>query len=130
MVVGEGRGREAITHIELIERYPPLLRGHEELEALASLVECQLETGRTHQIRVHMSHIGHPLLGDQLYGSGFMTKASRLPEKAQAALADLGRQALHARLLGFEHPVTGEELRFESEPPADFARLQAELSIL
>ena len=77
-----------------------------------------------------MSHIGHPLLGDQLYGSGFMTKASRLPEKAQAALADLGRQALHARLLGFEHPVTGEELRFESEPPADFGRLQAELSIL
>lgn len=130
MVVGEGRGREAITHITLIERYPPLLRGHEEIEALASLVECQLETGRTHQIRVHMSHIGHPLLGDQLYGSGFMTKASRLPEKAQAALADLGRQALHARLLGFEHPVTREELRFESEPPADFARLQAELSIL
>jgi len=129
-VVGEGKGREAITHFTLVERYPPLLRGQEEAEPLASLLQCRLETGRTHQIRVHMSHLGHPLLGDQPYGSGFMTKASRLPEKAQAALADLGRQALHAALLGFEHPVTGEELHFESEPPADFARLQSELAIL
>ena len=77
-----------------------------------------------------MSHIGHPLLGDQLYGSGFMTKASRLPEGARAALTALGRQALHARLLGFAHPVTREELHFESEPPDDFARLQRELAIL
>lgn len=129
-VVGEGRGREAITHFSLLERYPPLLRGQEEAEPIASLIECRLETGRTHQIRVHMSHLGHPLLGDQLYGSGFMTKASRLPEKARAALIDLGRQALHAALLGFEHPVTGEELHFESEPPGDFARLQAELAAL
>ncbi|WP_332683221.1 RluA family pseudouridine synthase [Bosea sp. (in: a-proteobacteria)] len=129
-VVGEGKGREAITHFSLVERYPALLRGQEEAEALASLLECRLETGRTHQIRVHMSHLGHPLLGDQLYGSGFMTKASRLPENARAALAALGRQALHAAVLGFEHPVTGEELHFESEPPADFARLQSELAIL
>jgi len=130
MVVGEGRGREAITHLDLLERYPPLLRGQEELEALASLIECRLETGRTHQIRVHLSHIGHPLLGDQLYGSGFMTKASRLPDAARAALSALGRQALHAGLLGFAHPITGEEMSFRSELPADFARLQAELSIL
>lgn len=130
MVVKEGRGREAITHIELIERYPPLLKGLDETEPLASLVECRLETGRTHQIRVHMSHIGHPLLGDQLYGSGFATKAVRLPEAAREALTALGRQALHAALLGFEHPATGEEMFFESEPPADFANLQAALAVL
>ena len=130
MVVKEGRGREAITHIELIERYPPLMKGLDETEPLASLVECRLETGRTHQIRVHMSHIGHPLLGDQLYGSGFATKAARLPESAREALVALGRQALHAAMLGFEHPATGEEMLFESEPPADFANLQAALAIL
>jgi 23S rRNA pseudouridine1911/1915/1917 synthase len=129
-VVGEGRGREAITHFTLLERYPPLLRGQEETEALASLIECRLETGRTHQIRVHMSHLGHPLLGDQLYGSGYMTKASRLPEGARAALTVLGRQALHAAVLGFEHPVTGEEMHFESPPPADFANLQTQLAVL
>jgi len=86
MVVGEDRGREAITHYTVIERYPPLLKAGEETEALASLVECRLETGRTHQIRVHMAHLGHPLLGDQLYGSGFSTKAARLPELARNAL--------------------------------------------
>ncbi len=129
-VVSEGRGREAITHFSLVERFPPLLKGKEEMEALASLVECRLETGRTHQIRVHMSHIGHPLLGDQLYGSGFATKASRLPEEAQAALAALGRQALHAAVLGFEHPATGGEMLFESEPPADFTNLHASLARL
>ncbi len=130
MVVKEERGREAITHISQIERYPPLFKGREETEALASLIECRLETGRTHQIRVHMSHIGHPLLGDQLYGSGFATKASRLPEAARQALTDLGRQALHAAVLGFAHPTTGEELLFESEPPADFANLQSALASL
>ncbi len=129
-VVKEGRGREAITHIELLERYPPLLKGLDETEPLASLIECRLETGRTHQIRVHMSHIGHPLLGDQLYGSGFATKAVRLPADAQAALATLGRQALHAAILGFEHPASGEEMLFESEPPEDFANLQAALARL
>jgi 23S rRNA pseudouridine1911/1915/1917 synthase len=130
MVVKEGRGREAITHITLIERYPPLLKGLDETEPLASLIECRLETGRTHQIRVHMSHIGHPLLGDQLYGSGFATKAVRLPEEAREALAALGRQALHAAVLGFAHPASGEEMLFESDPPADFAKLQAALARL
>jgi 23S rRNA pseudouridine1911/1915/1917 synthase len=129
-VVAEDKGREAITHFTVIERYPALLKGGQETEPLASLIECRLETGRTHQIRVHMSHIGHPLLGDQLYGSGFMTKAVRLPEKARAALDALGRQALHAALLGFAHPVTGEDMHFESEPPEDFALLQAALAAL
>ncbi|MFC5508939.1 MULTISPECIES: RluA family pseudouridine synthase [Hyphomicrobiales] len=130
MVVGEDRGREAITHYTVIERYPPLLKAGEETEALASLVECRLETGRTHQIRVHMAHLGHPLLGDQLYGSGFSTKAARLPELARDALTRLGRQALHAAVLGFEHPASGEELLFESEPPPEFAQLQAALAAL
>ncbi len=129
-VVKEGRGREAITHITLIERYPALLKGLDETVPLASLVECRLETGRTHQIRVHMSHIGHPLLGDQLYGSGFATKAVRLPVEAQEALTALGRQALHAAILGFAHPATGEEMLFESEPPSEFANLQAALARL
>ena len=129
-VVSEGKGREAITHITLMERYPPLLRGVDEAEALVSLIECRLETGRTHQIRVHMAHIGHPLLGDGLYGSGFVTKSARLPDGARGALERLGRQALHAALLGFEHPVTGKELVFESELPPEFANLQSELARL
>lgn len=129
-VVGEERGREAITHFTVLERYPALLKGTQETEPLASLVECRLETGRTHQIRVHMSHLGHPLLGDGLYGSGFATKAARLPESARNALASLDRQALHAAILGFEHPVTGEEMLFESEPPDDFAKLQDSLASL
>ena len=70
-----------------------------------------------------MAHTGHPLLGDGVYGGGFKTKAKQLPEAAQAALTAMNRQALHARALGFDHPVTREELMFESEPPADFARL-------
>lgn len=130
MVVGEDRGREAITHFTVIERYPPLLKGREETEAMASLVECRLETGRTHQIRVHMAHLGHPLLGDSLYGSGFATKAVRLPEAARTALTQLDRQALHAAILGFEHPATGEELLFESKLPNDFAALQDSLASL
>ena len=110
------RGRYAITHYELLETLPPS-------NPMASLVQCELETGRTHQIRVHMAHIGHPLLGDLVYGSGFKTKANRLSEAQQAALRALNRQALHAAVLGFEHPRTREFLRFESPLPADLASL-------
>lgn len=107
--------REAVTHYEVLETLgtPPL----------ASLVRCQLETGRTHQIRVHMAHIGHPLLGDAVYGAGFRSSAAKLTEAAKAALKSLNRQALHATTLGFEHPVSGKPLRFESPAPADFSRL-------
>lgn len=117
-VVPAGRGRDAITHYETV-------RGFDTADGapLASLVRCALETGRTHQIRVHMAHLGHPLLGDALYGAGFKTKAARLGEAARAALDGLGRQALHAAVLGFAHPRTGETLRFEREPPADMIRL-------
>ncbi len=78
---------------------------------VASLLACTLETGRTHQIRVHLAHIGHPILGDATYGTGFKTKASLLSPQARAALEDLGRQALHAYLLVIEHPITGDVLR-------------------
>lgn len=115
-VVPEERGRYAITHYELIEPLPPGA-------PVASLVRCELETGRTHQIRVHMAHLGHPLLGDLTYGAGFKTKANRLSETQQAALKALGRQALHAAVLGFEHPRTGEFLSFESPVPPDMETL-------
>ena len=101
-VAAEERGRHATTHWRLMEAFGP-----------ASLVACRLETGRTHQIRVHMASIGHPLLGDSVYGAGFNTKAARLSEAARAALAGFGRQALHASILGFEHPATAR--RFASK---------------
>jgi len=90
-----------------------------------SLLECRLKTGRTHQIRVHLAELGHPLLGDPLYGRpGTANRRARLlPEGAQAALAALGRQALHAKTLGFRHPVTGDSLQFESELPAHLSAL-------
>ncbi len=116
--VREG-GRAAVTHWQVLERYAGA-----DGKPVASLIECRLDTGRTHQIRVHLAHIGHPILGDETYATGFKTKATRLPPKARAALADLGRQALHAYLLGIEHPLTGENLEFRSELPDDFARLR------
>lgn len=116
-------GREAITHWQVLGRYPGA-----EGKPVASLIQCRLETGRTHQIRVHLAHIGHPLLGDATYGTGFKTKAARLPAKAQDALAALGRQALHAYLLAVKHPISGQMLEFHSELPADLARLHHSLS--
>ena len=115
-VVRQERGRRALTHWRLVEALGP-----------ASLIACRLETGRTHQIRVHLAHIGHPLLGDAVYGAGFKTKAARLSAPARQALEDLGRQALHAAALGFEHPITGRELMFESALPEDLSRLVAAL---
>jgi 23S rRNA pseudouridine1911/1915/1917 synthase len=111
-------GRRAVPH------YPTraVYRDAKE-KPVASLVECRLETGRTHQIRVHLAKIGHPLLGDSVYGAGFRTRASLLSTKAQRALVRLKRQALHAYLLGFKHPVSDENLRFERKPPPDFAFL-------
>jgi len=116
-------GRPAVTHWEVLERYPGTGG-----DTVASLLECRLETGRTHQIRVHLAAIGHPLLGDSVYGPGFKTKASQLPQPAREALAALDRQALHAHILGLEHPVTGEQLHFRSELPADLAALRCALS--
>ncbi len=117
-VVSGERGREAITHFEVDETFTDASGA-----PVASLVTCRLETGRTHQIRVHMAHIGHPLIGDATYGSGFKTKSAKLGETARAAVDGFRRQALHAAVLGFEHPVTGEELSFESDLPADLSDL-------
>ena len=124
-VVSEHRpdAREAITHYTVEEKFLDA-----SATPIASLVTCRLETGRTHQIRVHMAHIGHPLLGDTLYGMGFKTKTSRLTESVAEAVLAFPRQALHAAVLGFEHPVTREEMLFESEIPEDMQALLAVLS--
>ena len=111
-VVADNRGRAAVTHWRVEETLGP-----------ASLIACRLETGRTHQIRVHLAYIGHPLLGDSVYGAGFKTKASLLSAAARGALDALGRQALHAAVLAFDHPITGEPLAFESPLPEDFDNL-------
>lgn len=108
----EGRGKHAVTHYRLIERL-----------AGAALVECRLETGRTHQVRVHMAHLGHPLIGDPVYSrerKGFKTILETLRFK---------RQALHAKRLGFIHPLTGQKLSFDSAPPADMQELLSELHV-
>ncbi len=135
MAVREG-GREAVTHWEVIERYGSQKgakragAGGRPSAPVASLLACRLETGRTHQIRVHLASIGHPLLGDDAYGPGFRTKAALLPEPARAALDALGRQALHAHILTIEHPITGKILRFRSELPPDLVRLHDMLAAI
>jgi len=109
-LVEDGRGKHAVTHYKVVER----LDG-------AALVECRLETGRTHQVRVHLASIGHALLGDPVYG--------RTPARMRPILQNLAfhRQALHAAVLGFIHPVSGAALRFESAMPADMGELLGEL---
>jgi 23S rRNA pseudouridine1911/1915/1917 synthase len=89
----------------------------------AALVECRLETGRTHQIRVHMAHIGHPLIGDHTYGRARHRTATDLPAAVRRMLDGFRRQALHAAVLGFDHPADGRRLRFEAPMPSDFANL-------
>ncbi|MCX5517495.1 RluA family pseudouridine synthase [Kaistia defluvii] len=117
MAVLKTGGKEAITHYTVQDRFG------DPKNPIASLIDLRLETGRTHQIRVHMAAMAHPLIGDQEYGKGFLTKMSLIPEPARSAIASFHRQALHAWLLGFEHPTTGETLHFESEPPEDLAHL-------
>jgi 23S rRNA pseudouridine1911/1915/1917 synthase len=101
-------GRRAVTRLAVERPFGPVARPH------TALLRCRLETGRTHQIRVHLTHVGHPLVGDPVYGR---------PRAAPPCARSFPRQALHAATLGFEHPVTGDKLRFESGLPADLARL-------
>ena len=108
-------GRHAVTRVRVLESFG--------VPAVASLVECWLETGRTHQIRVHMAHAGHGLLGDQTYGGRRKLSPQSVGEGAASAAEAFPRQALHAATLGFRHPVTGRDLSFESPVPADFAAL-------
>jgi len=127
-VVPEGRGdaRHAITRYEVIESFGAKKPGG----PFASLVQCRLETGRTHQIRVHMAHIGHPLIGDRDYGGGFRTKANRLPDEVRQVVDAFPRQALHAGLLAFAHPVSGEVMEFEASLPGDMQELVEALRTL
>jgi len=119
-VVFQG-GRHAVTRARIVESF-----GH---PPSVSLIECWLETGRTHQIRVHMAHAGHGLVGDPVYGGRRKLPARALPEQATEALRGFSRQALHAATLGFDHPVTGDAMRFESPLPVDMAELIALLRV-
>ncbi|MEM8750595.1 MAG: RluA family pseudouridine synthase [Pseudomonadota bacterium] len=116
----EADAKEAITHYQVLKRFED---DQKPGEALASLVECRLETGRTHQIRVHMAHIGNPLLGDAEYGRQFFSRSARLPARAKELLDNFHRQALHARTLGFRHPSSGETVRFSAESPQNMRDL-------
>ncbi len=122
MAVRQG-GREAITHFEVLSSF-----AGRDGKPVASLLACRLETGRTHQIRVHLAHLGHPLLGDAVYGPHFKTKAGHLNAEGKDALTALDRQALHAYLLALEHPRTGELLHWEAPLPEDLLLLQRALA--
>ena len=111
--VSRSGGRHALTHYRL----------EEAIGGIAAIMSCRLETGRTHQIRVHMAHIGHPLIGDRVYGGGFLTKANVLPPELRERVASFHRQALHARFLRFAHPESGATMEFEAAWPADMTTL-------
>lgn len=125
MAVVEHGGKSAATRYQVIESYG----------VAAALIECKLETGRTHQIRVHLTHIGHPLIGDQLYGKARSTRpggklASQLGEEAHIALTSFPRQALHAAEITFRHPISGDRLTFTADPPDDMVELLEKLGPL
>ncbi len=129
MTVRRSGGRHAITHYAVLERYGEASADARD-EAVASLVECRLETGRTHQIRVHMADLGHPILGDPLYGR----HKALLPRAAPAEVHDFvnraDRQALHAFVLGFTHPLSGARLSFDCPLPPDLEDLARALRTL
>jgi 23S rRNA pseudouridine1911/1915/1917 synthase len=105
------RGRKAVTHYQVITPSSPF-----------ALISCRLETGRTHQIRVHMAHIGTPIFGDQMYGRNFQPP-KQWPQEIRDSIINFKRQALHAATLGFQHPKSGKTLSFQADPPTDFQNL-------
>ncbi|MBE7637947.1 RluA family pseudouridine synthase [Sneathiella sp. P13V-1] len=113
MAIVTNGGKEAITHYEVEENF----------EDIACLVKCNLETGRTHQIRVHMAKEGHPLVGDPVYTRPKLSRTKSLPEARQNVIRKFPRQALHAQTLGFVHPITNKPLKFEVEFPSDMKKL-------
>ncbi len=119
-------GKIAITNYSFIKGYGRM-KGASLSMPLVSIVECRLETGRTDQIRVHMAHIACPILGDSVYGKtgAFKTATSEAEVKLRTALGGFERQALHAKTLGFVHPITKQALSFDSELPEDMRKLQA-----
>ena len=120
MAVLASGGKPARTHFALLRAAGPL----------ASLIECRLETGRTHQIRVHLAHLGHPVVGDPVYGRGAGGRLAKADAEHRAAILAFGRQALHAHLLGFDHPRSGERVRYTADIPQDMEDLLENLESL
>ncbi|MEC9265903.1 MAG: RluA family pseudouridine synthase [Pseudomonadota bacterium] len=117
--VSEFSGKTAVTHYRLLA----------QSDMAVAEIECRLETGRTHQIRVHMASTGHPLIGDPLYGRSTRTRRAALSKEKRMAADAFPRQALHAATLAFRHPVTGQDLSFASEPPDDYLKLRMDLGL-
>jgi 23S rRNA pseudouridine1911/1915/1917 synthase len=117
MTVRKAGGKPALTRYRVLRAFG----------TAASLVQCRLATGRTHQIRVHMASIGHPVIGDPVYGRTARKRRERLPESARSGVEKFGRQALHAARLGFMHPITGESMAWEAADPLDFSTLALNL---
>ncbi|HXV74630.1 MAG TPA: RluA family pseudouridine synthase, partial [Sphingomonadales bacterium] len=123
MAVSKTRGKEAVTHYKVKEIFK--VKG----QGVAALMECRLETGRTHQVRVHLAHLGHPVLGDALYGRGRAPKNLK-GTAAGEAFAAFPRQALHAALLAFDHPLQAKRMTFKAPLPSDMKALAKTLKAL
>jgi 23S rRNA pseudouridine1911/1915/1917 synthase len=126
MAVTNSDGKHAVTEYSLKRSFAA--EGNKPGGVAASLVECVLKTGRTHQIRVHLAHIGHPVIGDALYGGGFQSKTRALRGDGRSAIVGMTRQALHAAVLGILHPISGKPMQFRSELPADMREIMEALT--